>query len=152
MRFFLVGTHELRACVRTKGSDGRCSCAPFPRSVKAYNLLFLELTLCTACLLSGRAECLDCRDRAAQLCNYCVAGAMAHTRAGPSSLLCKSTLVSLPLAQELNTEEGGTLKCLFMLETCLETVSFSSTFHSSFCLPWGGCVLKMVAISPGLRA
>lgn len=93
--------------------------APFPQSVKVYNLLFLELALCTACLLSARTECFDYRDRAAQLCSSCVAGDMAHTRAGPSSLLCKSTLVSvnfshllIPLAQKLNTEEGGTLKCL----------------------------------------
>ena len=39
---------------------------------------------------------------------------------------------------------------MFVLETCLETVSFSYTFHSSLYLPWGGCVLKMEAISLGL--
>lgn len=118
MWFLLVfGTHQLRVCVKASGSEGRC---PFPSICESfYNLLFLELALGTACLLSARTECFDYRDRAAQLCSCCVAGDMAHTRAGPSSLLCKSTLVSvnfghllIPLAQKLNTEEGGTLKCL----------------------------------------
>lgn len=39
---------------------------------------------------------------------------------------------------------------MFMLETCLETISFCYTFHGSLYLPWGGCVLKIEAISAGL--
>lgn len=80
---------------------------------------FLELTLGAAFLLAGRAEGSNGRDKTAQMCSCCVAGAMARTRAEPSSLLWKSALVPvncchlvIPLAGELNTEEGSTLKCL----------------------------------------
>lgn len=86
---------------------------PLSLELRKLVISFVWNSLCPACLLPGRAESVARRDRAARGCE---AGA-AHSRAGPSSLLCKSTLVSvnfchllIPLAQQLKTEKGGTLQ------------------------------------------
>lgn len=122
----MFSPHELGAGV-SRGRDGRCLSAPFP-SVKVYNLLFLEAALCPGCYQAGLS-----------------AGAMAHTRAGPSSALqiCPAISKLLSLCNPSGTgvthtagREGGTSNvyirdlpgnCIFLFYISQLLVSFFGT-------------------------